>query len=416
MSLEGAFTTAATDTAYPKPVEKQRHKRLPPFSIRLSPDERARLAMEAAGAPLARVVVFHEKEGRRHAHCAWSRIDAETMKARPLPFFKRKLMGVSRDLYLENGWKMPRGLENARERNPTNFSLAEWQQAKRQSVDPRWLKQVIQDCWKRSDNLHAFKHSLSEHGFFLAAGTKRATKTTAMSAMDDRKSGASVDANNKTKAATDKDKKQGFVIVDHNGEVFSVSRMLDLKRKEVRERLGSEADLETVENTKKHVGKNMSGALKRHIAESRAQFGQRSAKLGQYKEEMTRLHRDARIKLDDRHKTEWDEETKLRAARLPRGLLGIWHRLTGKYQEVRSQNETEAQATRARQAEEHQKLVEKQLDQRTVLQKQFKDLRKQQAEQLLELRSDIGRYLAFTRSDHGQSIGRDVSVGLKLER
>lgn len=52
MSLEGAFTTAATDTAYPKPVEKQRHKRLPPFSIRLSPDERARLAMEAAGAPL----------------------------------------------------------------------------------------------------------------------------------------------------------------------------------------------------------------------------------------------------------------------------------------------------------------------------------------------------------------------------
>lgn len=84
-----------------------------------------------------RAVVFHEKEGRRHAHCVWSRIDADTMTARHLSFFKQKLMGVSRDLYLEHGWKIPRGMENAAERNPTNFTLVEWQQAKRQGIDPR---------------------------------------------------------------------------------------------------------------------------------------------------------------------------------------------------------------------------------------------------------------------------------------
>ena len=28
-----------------------------------------------------RVIVFHEKEGRRHAHCVWSRIDLDEMKA-----------------------------------------------------------------------------------------------------------------------------------------------------------------------------------------------------------------------------------------------------------------------------------------------------------------------------------------------
>lgn len=33
-------------------AKKRNGKRLPPFSIRLSPDERARLAIEAAGAPL----------------------------------------------------------------------------------------------------------------------------------------------------------------------------------------------------------------------------------------------------------------------------------------------------------------------------------------------------------------------------
>lgn len=31
-----------------------------------------------------RVVVFHEKEGRRHAHAVWSRIDTEKMTAIPL--------------------------------------------------------------------------------------------------------------------------------------------------------------------------------------------------------------------------------------------------------------------------------------------------------------------------------------------
>jgi hypothetical protein len=32
-----------------------------------------------------RIIVFHEKEGRRHAHAVWSRIDSETMTAKHLP-------------------------------------------------------------------------------------------------------------------------------------------------------------------------------------------------------------------------------------------------------------------------------------------------------------------------------------------
>jgi hypothetical protein len=87
-----------------------------------------------------RVLVFHEKEGRRHAHCVWSRIDADQMKAIPLPHFKLKLRDVSRELYLEHQWKMPRGLMNSAERDPSNFTLAEWQQAKRAGIDARELK------------------------------------------------------------------------------------------------------------------------------------------------------------------------------------------------------------------------------------------------------------------------------------
>lgn len=324
-----------------------------------------------------RAIVFHKKEGRRHAHCVWSRIDAETMTARQLSFFKRKLQGASRELYLENGWKLPRGLESPSERNPTNFSLAEWQQAKRQGIDPRWLKTTLQECWKQSDGRKAFESSLEERGFFLARGDRR-----------------------------------GHVIVDHQGEVYSLPRMLGLKTKDVRDRLG-DGDLRSVAEAHEKIGQRMTPAIRRHVAESRKRFQQRSGKLIDRKEEMTRAHRAARSKLEQRQRAEWDRETLARAARLPKGLRGLWHRLTGKYQQVRRLNEAEAQATRERQARERQELINKQRQQRALLQADVARMRREQAQLLLELRKDVGRFLRFARSD-ARTPGRTQSQGLRL--
>jgi len=91
-----------------------------------------------------RVIVFHEKEGRRHCHAVWSRIDTQEMKAIPLPHTKRKLMELSRELYVQHGWGMPRGMMNSAEKDPKNFTLAERQQAKRLGKDPREIKQALQ--------------------------------------------------------------------------------------------------------------------------------------------------------------------------------------------------------------------------------------------------------------------------------
>jgi hypothetical protein len=362
------------------------------FSLSLSPPEQAsvsekqfenaidrieeRLGLE--GQP--RAIVFHEKEGRRHAHCVWSRIDAETMTARQLSFFKMKLMGISRDLYLEHGWQMPRGITSAGQRDPLNFTLAEWQQAKRQGVDPRSIKETLQACWNGSDNLRSFQSSLQERGFFLAKGDKR-----------------------------------GHVVLDHAGEVYSLPRMLDLKTKDVRARLGDGNDLRSVEATKAEIGQKMTQAIRCHVAESRAQFQKRSSKLGEYKQEMTLLHREARSALAFRQQTEWQAENRERAARLPKGLRGLWHRITGQYQEVRRQNEDEARRTGERHAEERQNLIEQQLAQRAILQAEFKKLRKSQAQQLLELRQEIGRYLKFSRGDPSPARERDIGLRLKLE-
>jgi len=147
-----------------------------------------------------RVIVFHEKEGRRHAHAVWSRIDANEMKAINLPHYKLKLNDISKQLYLEHGWNLPQGFIDKQYRNPLNFTRAEWQQAKRTQDDPRMLKQLFRQVWEQSDNQQSFQAALKDHGFWLARGDRR-----------------------------------GFVAVDYKGEVYSLSRWTGVKPKELKQ-------------------------------------------------------------------------------------------------------------------------------------------------------------------------------------
>jgi hypothetical protein len=368
------------------------------FSLSLSPPEDARVSVQDFEATIDRIegrlgldgqpraIVFHEKEGRRHAHCVWSRIDAATMTARPLPFFKNRLMEVSRDLYLEHGWRMPNGIAAKGNRNPTNFTLAEWQQAKRQGMDPRWTKEAVQACWKQSDNRASFERSLESKGFFLAKGDRR-----------------------------------GLVVVDHMGEVHALARVLDLKTKDVRARLGDGEDLKSVAETQSAIAERMRPAIRRHIEESRARFAAQAAKLGAQKEEMTRRHRTARTSLDQALDADWQRAAQARASKLPKGLMGLWHRITGRYQELKTQAEREAIQLRQQQEERRQSLIDQQRAERAALQVQFKALRKDQADRLRELRSDVGRFLKFSKGE-GRSEGREASqsrgqgLGLSLKR
>ncbi len=137
----------------------------------LNAADQAELKLGLQGQP--RAIVVHEKEGRRHAHVVWSRIDTDEMKAINLPFYKRKLNDLSRDLYLDHGWQLPEGLQRHGGKSPLNFTLEEWQQAKRQGVDPREIKQVLRDCYHRSDSLKGLQNSLEDRGYFLAKGDRR---------------------------------------------------------------------------------------------------------------------------------------------------------------------------------------------------------------------------------------------------
>ncbi len=124
--------------------------------------------MGLSGQP--RAIVFHEKEGRRHAHVVWSRIDYKSMTAINLPHYKRKLNSLSKELYLEHGWELPDGLRDPLLKGPLNFTHAQWQQALRAKRDLREIKLAFIHAWQYSDSAKALNAALNEHGFLLARG------------------------------------------------------------------------------------------------------------------------------------------------------------------------------------------------------------------------------------------------------
>ena len=61
---------------------------------------------------------------------------------------------------------------NSAERDPKNFTLAQWQQARRAGKHSRDVKTAFQDCWAVSDSLASFRNALSERGYMLAVGRR----------------------------------------------------------------------------------------------------------------------------------------------------------------------------------------------------------------------------------------------------
>lgn len=339
------------------------------FSLSLSPPETENVATEVFEGALAsiesrlglegqpRVVVFHEKEGRRHAHCVWSRIDAETMTAKQLSFFKSKLREVSKSLYLENGWKMPAGLMDNKERDPRNFSLAEWQQAKRAGMNAADLRGMVQECWAVSDNRDSFTKALEERGLYLAKGDRR-----------------------------------GHVVVTYDGEVFGVTQLTDRKQKEIRAKIGKPEEFRSVEETKAHIASVITPRLDRFIQEAR-RIGRNAMKpLLEERQALKSRHADERQRLDNGQKQRWQAETRERAGRLRHGFAGIWDRLTGEHQKTRKQNETQAFFALQRDRTQRQTIVAAQIAERRVLQEKIRQTRTRHAEQVLALHKQAANY------------------------
>lgn len=283
--------------------------------------------MGLSGQP--RAIVFHEKKGRRHAHCVWSRIDVAKMRAINLSHYKLRLQDISRELYLEHDWDMPAGLKQAQDRDPLNYSAQEASQAKRVRRDPTALKAVFKSCWDASDSQAAFAAALWEHDFCLARGDRR-----------------------------------GFVAVDAGGEVYSLSRWCGVKAKDLRARLGERDSLPDIQTAMLYLNERQTEHARQDNAtrdqEQQKAFDRKRAELV---ERQRQERRDTNVAQEARR----IRELKALQARLPTGLKQTWARLTGQYDRICAENAHQSAINAARDAVELQAQVETHLKERHVL-------------------------------------------------
>ncbi len=174
-----------------------------------------------------RAIAFHidEKTGAEHMHVVWSRIDQDELRAKPLPYFHRRLKTISRELEAEFGLE---AVTNKR-RDQIKFAptRAEEEQARRLGIDIHETRKIIRDCYERSDCGRSFEAALYQEGLILAKGEKR-----------------------------------DFLVIDREGGMHALGkRILDVSASQVRQRLSdfNESGLPTViEARQNQVGKQLS--------------------------------------------------------------------------------------------------------------------------------------------------------------
>jgi len=341
------------------------------FSLSLNPPKDAEVPTDAFESAIERIeqklgltgqpraIVFHEKEGRRHAHAVWSRIKVDEMKAVQMSHSGEKLLDVSRELHREHGLKMPRGLVERSERDPRNFTLDEWQHAKRKGVDPRDIKTHIQDAWAMSDSKAALGHALEERGYRLARGDKR-----------------------------------GYVAIDYRGEVYSVPKYAGVKTKEIRTRIGDPETLPSVEDAKTAWASDL---LKKAQDWQRELDQRREAERKAFavkRAELVTRQRVERTAQDTAMKARQIAEARERQERFRSGLKGLWDRLRGEHRRIKELNLREADAAALRDKTERDRLVFAQIKQRRDIVKTQVQERERYKDASKELKADREQFAA----------------------
>lgn len=113
-----------------------------------------------------RVVVFHEKYGRAHAHVVWSRVKVDTMRAVPMSHDHRKLCDLACDLAHRFGHELPPGLKawekkERFEKQKIEPTLGERAQAQKSGVTPDERRAQITALYEQADSGPAFQAALA---------------------------------------------------------------------------------------------------------------------------------------------------------------------------------------------------------------------------------------------------------------
>lgn len=305
-----------------------------------------------------RIIVFHEKKGRRHCHVIWSRIKADTMTALNMAHFKYKLMDISKGLFLKHKWTLPKGFRAKMDKDKTTYTQDEWQQARRMKDQPDKLKAFFKSCWERSDSKTSFAAALQEYGLYLAKGDRR-----------------------------------GYVAIDMEGEVYSLTRWLNLKTKELKAKLGRRDDLPSLDQARDYIKARLNRDVADILARKRELAKQARAPIVTLLRDLTIQQRRERDALIDKQQSRWRTEHRARSSRINHGLSGVLDKISGRYQRIRSQNEREViEALQRDRAEQHAQ-VKRHLRESKTLHDQLSYHRDLHYEDTLRIKREVAGFI-----------------------
>ena len=315
-----------------------------------------------------RALVFHEKEGRRHAHMVWSRIDTENAKAIDLPFFGRKLRDVAIEVSQAYGVELLPGYQDRLKKDVGNYDRPAWQQAKRIDEDPRDLKRLITQAYQGADSLKALQGALADQGLQLANG------------------------------------RRPFVVVHHSGETLSLARTAGVRAAEVRKKLGDGTSLKSVEQVQKGLTAVLIEAARDKVRKAASRHRSelkpyRNAVLTQREK-----HRQARTQMATRQRKAFATAELERGTRLRKGLHGLWQRFTGQAGRIEKANAEERAAQKAQFVTEREGLVRGQLQERRALQRKIEDVKTRHKGETARAKAALGVVLDQSR-DKAESVG-----------
>lgn len=333
--------------------------------------DRAEEALGLSGQP--RVVVFHEKAGvdgvqRRHCHAVWSRIDTQQMKAIDMPYTKMKLQDLSKQLYLENGWDMPKGFINKEQASKHNFTLAQWQQAKRNLKDPRQIKAAMQDSFATSHDQESFKAALKDKGYVLAKGDRR-----------------------------------GVVALDQQCEIYSVPKWTSLRTKRIKEKVNNPSALPSVDEAKNQIAREMQQQLQVLKEQQAKQLAERMNVIHQKRRALAQQQTEQRNALKETQAKRWAEEVQKRQSQYNKGIRGLIDHFTGHHQRLKQQNEMEMLSAYHRDQKERDQLVFSQMQERQNLTRRKEQLKAFKQEKQQTLSNDIEQFKEVVQSKKAEA-------------
>lgn len=311
-----------------------------------------------------RAIVYHEKNGRRHAHVVWSRIDTERMKAVQLSHDWPALQRVSRAMFREYGLEMPKGYENSRESDPYNYTRQQWQQCKRIGEDPRDIKRLIQEAFQHSDSPQAFAAALEGHALMLARGDQR-----------------------------------GFVVVHHSGEALGLGRYLakGTRIAAMRERLGDEKQCITVDQAREQLSARMTASAEKKVDDLKRRHAREDKPLRGVVLELRDVQRVERQALGEMQGERTAHEELARAQRLRAGLMGWWDRFTGQRGRISKDNHAEAEAARERDLKQAEEQIKAQLEDRRRVQEKIDQQNARHTAERNQERAVLGYWLSLDK-------------------